>query len=92
MEQINNFIKPELLVLIPVLYFIGMGIKNSEAIGNKHIPMLLGLIGMLLSCLYVCGTEGISALVMFTAITQGILCAGASVFTDQLLKQSKKVG
>lgn len=30
MEQVSNFIKPELLVLIPVLYFLGYGLKSQK--------------------------------------------------------------
>ena len=29
LEEIKNFIRPELLVLVPVLYLIGMGLKKS---------------------------------------------------------------
>ena len=29
MEQITNYIQPELLVLIPALYFIGVGLKKD---------------------------------------------------------------
>ena len=89
MEQLQEYIKPELLVLIPVLYFIGVGLKKSE-VKNKYIPWILMLSGVVLSTLYVLGTSGITAVAVFTAITQGILCAGASVYVDQLIKQSNK--
>lgn len=89
MEQIQNYIKPELLMLIPVLYFVGMGLKKSE-IKDKYIPWILTTTGIFLSALWVLGASGITAIAIFTAITQGILCAGASVYVNQLVKQSQK--
>ena len=91
-ELIKNFIKPELLILIPVLYFIGVAIKNTTLIKDKFIPLILGLIGIVLSSLWILATEGTENIYMaiFVAITQGFLTAGASVYVNQLIKQSKK--
>lgn len=89
MEQLMNFIKPELVVLIPTCYFVGMGLKKSK-LEDKHIPKVLGATGVALACLYVCGSEGFSMVGAFTAITQGIMCAGTSVYVNQLAKQGKK--
>ncbi len=46
MEQITEFIKPEAAILVPVLYFIGVGIKKSE-VKDKYIPLILGVLGMI---------------------------------------------
>jgi len=91
-ELIKNFIKPELLILIPVLYFIGVAIKNTTLIKDKFIPLILGLIGIILSSLWILATEGTENIYMaiFVAITQGFLCAGASVYINQIVKQSQK--
>lgn len=86
---IKDFIKPELLVLIPVLYFIGLGLKKSKA-KDEYIPLILGASGIVLAMLWVCGTSGISLIGIFIAITQGILCAGATVYVNQLIKQANK--
>lgn len=90
----NEFIKPELLILIPVLYLIGEAIKKS-AIDNRHIPLILGLIGILFAGIYIFASEPISgaqsvATALFTAFTQGVLCAGASVYANQIIKQETK--
>lgn len=90
----QEFIKPELLILIPVLYLIGMAIKKSK-INDRHIPWILGVCGVLLSGVYLFATEPIGgsqavATALFTALTQGILCAGASVYVDQIIKQAKQ--
>lgn len=87
MDNIQEYIKPELLILVPVLYVIGMIIKNTELIKDKYIPVILGLTGILLSTLYVLATEGVSLMGAFTAITQGILVTGVAVYVNQLIKQ-----
>ena len=85
----ENYIKPELLVLVPVLYIAGMIMKNAQAVPDKYIPAILGGAGIALSLLYVIATEGATGVSIFTAITQGILTAGAAVYTNQMIKQLK---
>ena len=41
MDSIMEFISPELLILIPVLYFVGLAIKNSATVADKFIPLSL---------------------------------------------------
>lgn len=94
MEYID-YIKPELLVLIPVLGLIGLGFKRAGCLKDKHIPLYLGLIGVLCAVLYVFASSEISsfqALLMciFVGFTQGVLCAGCSVYANQLYKQGKR--
>lgn len=93
-ELIQQYLKPELLVLIPVLYFIGMAIKKSS-ISDNFIPVLLGSFGILLSVIYLIATVDVNtykdvAIMIFTGITQGILLAGGSVYVNQVIKQSSK--
>lgn len=88
------FIKPELLILIPVLYFVGEAIKKSR-IKDTAIPFILGCAGAILSAIYLFASTQVSgaqaiATAVFTAITQGILCAAASVYGNQILKQASK--
>ena len=90
MEEIKQFILPELLVLVPVLYILGAGIKKTTLIPDKFIPIILGTCGIILSCLWVIANTGFSAISIFTAITQGILVAGASVYINQIVKQVNK--
>ncbi len=86
----KTYVKPEMLVLIPVLYIIGMILKNTQKIDDRFIPAILGSCGMVLSLIWVIGAEGFSGVGLFTAITQGILCAGMAVYTNQLVKQTRK--
>lgn len=95
LEMLKEFIKPELLILIPVLYLIGISIKNTLLIKDKFIPLVLGISGIMLAIIYIFATEEITGTqlifkAIFTAITQGILCAGASVYINQIVKQATK--
>ena len=88
MEEIKQFISPELLVLVPVLYIVGAGLKRTTLISDKFIPIVLGACGIILSCLWVISGNGFSVEAVFTSITQGILVAGASVYVNQIIKQT----
>ena len=90
----QEYIKTELLILIPVMYFIGIGLKKSR-LSDKWIPMVLGVSAVVLSSAWVIATSDISCLqemasALFTAVTQGVLVAGASVYANQLYIQIKK--
>ncbi len=83
-----EFVKPELFILVPVLYLVGVGIKHSQ-LDSRWIPLLLGAMGVFLAALYVLSMETISFGAAFVAVTQGILCAGLSVYANQIFKQLK---
>lgn len=85
-----EYIKPELLILVPVLYIVGAMIKDSHTINDRFIPAILGGVGVFLSLLYVIGSSEFSATGIFTAITQGILIAGAAVYTHEFITQLRK--
>lgn len=73
-EAFKEFIKPELLILIPVLYLIGIGMKKSE-VKDKFIPLLLGIVAVILSGLYVFATSEITgakkiAMAIFVALNK----------------------
>ena len=90
----EEFIKPELLILIPVLYVVGIGLKKSR-LTDKLIPVVLGVTSIILSAAWVIATSDISttkdiAYAIFVSVTQGVLSAGASVYINQLYVQSKK--
>lgn len=95
MEQIINYIKPELIVVTIVLYFVGMGLKQTQAVKDKYIPVILGATGILLATIYVIATCPIGtmqeiAMAVFTAIVQGVLVAGLSTYVNQIIKQANK--
>lgn len=86
----EDYIKPELLILIPVCYILGTFIKQTEKIKDKYIPALLGIFAVILTAIYVAAMEGFSLMGLFTSITQGILIAGTAVYVNQLIKQGGK--
>lgn len=90
----QQYIRAELLILIPVMYIIGMGLKKSKT-ADRHIPLILGTVSVILSALWVFATEDLNngkeiLAAFFTAVTQGVLAAGASVYASQLYIQSRK--
>lgn len=95
--NITDYISPELLILVPVLYLVGIGVKKTEAIKDKCIPLVLGGISIALSAIWVLASHlpgNISEVLtaIFTAVTQGVLIAGASVYANQIYKQSNRHG
>lgn len=95
MEQIINYVKPELIIVAVVLYSIGIGLKKAQAIKDKYIPLILGIIGIALCGVWVLATSEIGsgqqiAMAVFTAIVQGILTAGLSTYVNQVIKQTQK--
>ena len=90
----EELIKPELLVLVPVLYTVGIGLKKSK-LKDKFIPIILGVTSIILSTAWVFATSEIYTLkdityAVFVSVTQGILSAGASVYINQVYVQAKK--
>lgn len=95
MDQIMNYVKPELIVVAIVLYFLGMALKQAQSVKDKYIPLLLGSVSIVLCAIWVLATSEIRngqqvAMAIFTAITQGILVAGLSTYVDQIKKQIHK--
>ncbi len=90
--EYTNFIDPQMLILIPVLLTIGKFIKSSERIGNKYIPSLLGLTGIVLGSLWTIKINGglINISIIVSGTIQGILCSGAAVYANQVWKHSKE--
>ena len=95
MEQIMNYVKPELIVVAAVLYFIGMGLKKAQVVPDKYIPLILGAAGIVVCAIWVAATCPFDtgqniAMAIFTAIVQGILVAGLSTYVNQIIKQAQK--
>lgn len=92
---ITNYIKPELLILIPLLYALGMCFKSAKTFHDNMIPLALGVIGVVMAALWFCGTAmpaGFAEflLTIFTSVCHGVICAAVAVYGDQILKQRNK--
>ena len=75
--------------------FIGTGLKQSQTVKDKYIPLILGGLGIALCAVWVFASCPIStgqeiAMAVFTAIIQGILTAGLSTYVNQTIKQIGK--
>lgn len=95
MEQIINYVKPELLIVAVVLYFLGMWFKQAAFIKDKYIPLVLGIAGIFVCGIWVTSTATFAngqdiLAAIFAAITQGILVAGLSTYVNQIFKQLNK--
>jgi len=82
-----EYIMPELLIGIPFLAAIGQFIKSSK-IDNKHVPVILGIIGVIFapSLILVFHVIDDTAQAIFTGIVQGVLIAAAAVYGHQIVK------
>ncbi len=93
--EVMNYVKPELIVVAFVLYFLGVALKQAQAVKDKYIPLILGGVSMVLCAVWVMATSEVctakeGAMSVFTAVTQGILVAGLSNYVNQIIKQIRK--
>lgn len=80
----TSYLIDKMLVLVPVLYIIGMMVKSTPKVKDWLIPWIilgLGLIGAV-------GIGITAGIPIVDAIIQGILVAGVTVFTNQLIMQT----
>lgn len=77
--DIMKYIAEQALILIPVLYVVGRFLKTSN-LNDKYIPWVLLVLGVIGSI----GLTGVS----INSIIQGVLVTGATVYTNQLIKQT----
>lgn len=81
---INEYIKSELLVIVPVLYIIAKLLDTSK-LNNQLIPGILMLISLTLAGVYTFASVDISSIqkilfAVFSTIVQGVLLSGSAVF------------
>lgn len=90
MKELQEYIAPELFVLIPVLYLIGMALKRFGRFPDKFIPIILGLIGIVFAMTYEFSILGFSWAAVYASLIEGVLCAGSAVYGNQIVKQTSK--
>lgn len=93
--DIMSYVRPELLAVAVVLYFLGMWLKQATFIKDKYIPLVLGIVGIFVCGIYVASVAAFATAqdilsAIFAAITQGILVAGLSNYVNQIIKQIGK--
>ena len=77
-----KYITENAIILVPVLYIIGNILKGTELIKDKYIPILLMPVGIAFSIAII----GVNV----EAVIQDILVTGATVCSNQLIKQLNK--
>lgn len=90
MYDFEQYISPELVILIPVVYAIGMYLKSSELLKDKFIPLTLGVFSVVMCFLYEIAVKDFSIELVFTSIVQGILIASVSVYANNVYRQALK--
>lgn len=80
MDNLIQFVPEQLLILVAALCVIGIFLKGSNKIKDNFIPWILLILGVAFS-VFINGVTPDSVL-------QGVICAGVSVFSNQLKKQT----
>lgn len=88
-QLLMEYIKPGLLVLIPVLWAIGTQLKASRKISDWMIPFVLMAIAVVLALSYVLITEGPTAMAVWAGLMQGLVIWAVEGQLYQSLKQVK---
>ena len=72
--EILKLLRPELAILIPVCWGLGMLLKSIKVLPNKFIPLMLCMSSVLLTLLYIFGIDEKIGLCfkLFTVLTQGV--------------------
>lgn len=91
MEQLIQYIKPELLIVAVLLYGFGIILKKTK-LKDNYIPVVLGGAGIVIAITYCSITEGFGWISIYTGLIQGLLCAASSNYVNQIIKQMKKLG
>lgn len=90
MENILEFVRPELFILIVFLYCAGLFLKKWDGFKKEWtIPYILLGISIVITMAYVSIYlgEGFSPPVIVAALIQAVLIAAVAVFGNELLKQ-----
>lgn len=81
-EIITSYVFDEALIVVPMLWVIGMMLKNTPRMKDWLIPYFLLVIGVTTTMAML----GLNV----DAIIQGVLVSGAAVFGNELVKQVKE--
>jgi len=84
----------ELITTIPAIvviaYLVGMACKAINAIPDKFIPVIVGLVGAVLGIVGMYTMEGFPATDLLNALAVGIASGLASTGVNQIVKQLRQ--
>lgn len=91
---IVDYIKPELLILIPTLWLLGEIVKKTQ-VNKSFVPLIVGISGICLAGLYIFSQLPSFEIrcvlnALFASLTQGLLCAGGSVYAHEIAKNIRR--
>lgn len=89
-EVLLQFIRPELLIVVVVLWALGFFLKKMPWFKQEWmIPFILLVVGILLTIVYLAIVlgEGFTSVALIVGIMQGIMIAALAVFGNELVKQ-----
>lgn len=89
-EILLQFIRPELLILVAVLWCLGLFLKKMPWFTAEWaIPLILLFVGIILTILYlaIILAEGFTQITILMGLIQGILIAAVAVFFNETIKQ-----
>lgn len=92
MNNIMDFIRPELFILVIFLYCVGLFLKKWDGFkSNWSIPYILLGVSFVITLVYVCVylEEGFTPQTIIAAIIQSVLIAAVTVFGHELIKQAR---
>ena len=89
-QLLMEYIKPGLVVLIPVLWAIGTQLKASRKISDWMIPFVLMAIAVVLALSYVLIIEGVTPMAVWAGLMQGLVIWAVEGQLYQSLKQAKE--
>lgn len=78
------FLKPEIVIVVAVLIFIGAILKGIKKMPDELIPVMLALFGIVIASL-IMGKWTIESVI------QGIIAAACAVYGNQVVKQATKL-
>lgn len=79
--KLTDFIQEGYIILVAVLNVIGIGIKQTNLIPDRFIPISLIILGGIL------GVFTSIDLPLIDSVFQGVLCAGVAVLGNEVVKQ-----
>ena len=80
MSEFTQFITENMYIVAAVLYVLGVFLKSIPTIPDWTIPFILTAIGI---------AFGVALIGIPQGILEGVLCAGAAVLVNQMVKQAQ---
>lgn len=88
---IIGFIKPELLIIVVLVWLLGLFLKQiPDFKAEWTIPFILLVFAIIFTILYIGWVlgEGFAPAVILSGIIQGVIIAALAVFGNEIIKQT----